>query len=157
MTEDDYRRLTGRCYELHEKRRPGQPTDAADGDRTDSRDAEKDGDSQDADDDTDASADDAGGDAKAPPGGKAPGSAPPPEDDDDEVGMAGEEPPEDGAPAAAGAPAGPKPDDDDGQEKPLPPNKDGQWKGKGPWRKPTTVMGASREVPRSWIHRQIRG
>lgn len=149
MTEHDYRRLTGRCYELHEKRRPGQPTDAADGDRTDSRDAEKDGDSQDADDDTDASADDDG--EQTPASGQAPGSAPP----DDEEPEAGEEP-VDGVPAAA-APAGPKPDDDDGNEKPLPPNKDGIWKGKGPWRKPTTVMGASREVPKSWIHRQVRG
>lgn len=115
LTEDDYRRLTGRCYELHEKKQHGRDAEAEQGEETPD-------------------------DAEPPP--------------DDEEPEAGEEPVD--APPGAPAP-GPKPDDDDGNEKPLPPNKDGIWKGAGPWRRPTTVMGASREVPSSWIRRQIRG
>lgn len=120
LTEDDYRRLTGRCYELHEKKQHGRDAEAE----------------QDAEADGEETPDDA---------------EPPPDDEEPE---AGEEPVD--APPGAPAP-GPKPDDDDGNEKPLPPNKDGIWKGAGPWRRPTTVMGASREVPSSWIRRQIRG
>jgi len=153
LTEHDYRRLTGRLYELHEKRRPGQPTDASDGDRTDSRDAEPDGDSQDQDDDTDASADDDGGAKDAAGGGAAPGSAARGGADDD-----GEETPAEPAQGAPAGPGGPPKDDDDGAEKPLPPNKDGIFGGKNKRKSlPTTVMGASYERPASLIRRLVRG